>query len=77
MIYFALAHISNVDMQFSHCGENNECHSYFACVEAGPDLERSNVRYLPKFSYLVAFISLIATPILLTCVNIASFKLMC
>lgn len=34
------------DMQCGCCCQNNECHPYFACSEAGPDLERPNVRSL-------------------------------
>lgn len=63
----------NADMQCSGCGKNNECHSYSACIEARPDLERPNVRSLVhKFSHVV-LISLIVTGILQSCVcNITS-----
>lgn len=43
----------NADMQCGGCGKNNECHSYFTCIETGPDLERPNVRSLvQKCSWL-------------------------
>lgn len=37
-------------MQCSGSGQNNECHPYFAGAEAGPDLERPNVRYHHGYS---------------------------
>ena len=50
----SLLHIfQNADMQCSGCGKNIECHPYFACFEAGPDLERPNVRSLVHSFHVV------------------------
>ena len=46
--YSECAFIFNADMQCCSSGQNNECHPYFACSEAGPDLERPNVS---QYSY--------------------------